>query len=75
MPFTVHAHWDNEAKVWWAESEDIHGLVAEAESFDGLKADILAIVPELMRLNNQPTGHRIEVHLVAERVEDLSVSA
>jgi predicted RNase H-like HicB family nuclease len=31
----VDAHWDSEAGVWVAESEDIPGLVTEAESMNG----------------------------------------
>jgi predicted RNase H-like HicB family nuclease len=30
--FTVTAMWDSEAAVWVAESEDMPGLVTEAES-------------------------------------------
>jgi hypothetical protein len=38
--FNVKAHWDTEARVWWAESDDVPGLVAEAESHDQLVADL-----------------------------------
>jgi predicted RNase H-like HicB family nuclease len=30
--FTVTAEWDSEAAVWVAESEDVPGLVTEAEN-------------------------------------------
>ena len=52
MPkFTVKAHWDAEAQVWWAESDDVPGLVAEAETHDALVEDLRQLVPELLELN------------------------
>ena len=32
--FQVKAHWDEEAKVWWGESNDVPGLCVEAFTFD-----------------------------------------
>ncbi|HUY15754.1 MAG TPA: DUF1902 domain-containing protein, partial [Terriglobia bacterium] len=34
--YHVQARWDPEAEVWVAESEDVPGLVAEAESPNAL---------------------------------------
>jgi hypothetical protein len=34
--FRVLAHWVEEARVWWAESVDIKGVVAEADTLEGL---------------------------------------
>ena len=74
MPFLVRAHWDREANVWWAESDDILGLVAEADTVEGLVDDIRAIVPDLMQMNAQTITGAIDIHLVADRVEDISVA-
>ena len=49
--YEVDARWDSEAGVWVAESEDIPGLVTEAESMNGLVAKIRLLVPELFELN------------------------
>ena len=36
MTIQVRAFWDEEAKVWVAESDDVPGLVTEAPSVDQL---------------------------------------
>lgn len=51
--YLVTAVWDPEAGVWVAESEDIPGLVAEAESLNVLTEKIHALVPELLELNGK----------------------
>ncbi len=43
--FKVRAHWDADARVWWAESDDVPGLVAEAETSDGLLVELRHIIP------------------------------
>lgn len=48
----VKAEWDSEAKVWVAESEDVPGLAAEAESPDSLLAKLKILIPELLELND-----------------------
>ncbi|MCI0430739.1 MAG: DUF1902 domain-containing protein [Rhodospirillales bacterium] len=49
--FEVRAHWDAEAGVWWAESDDIPGLVTEAKTFDDLVSNVCALIPDLLELN------------------------
>ena len=48
---TINATWDSEAKVWVAESEDVPGLVTEAESAEALLAKLRVLIPELLELN------------------------
>ena len=50
--YEVVAAWDEEARVWVATSDDIPGLVTEAESQDSLIARLQAIVPELLEMNS-----------------------
>jgi len=50
----IRAHWDADAAVWWAESEDIPGVVAEAATMEALIADLRSLVPELIKLNGVP---------------------
>ncbi len=43
--YQVKAHWDEEAKVWWSESDDIPGLCVEALTFEELEkclSDLIA---------------------------------
>ena len=49
--YEVEARWDSEAGVWVAESDDIPGLVAEAESMNALVEKVRVLVPELFELN------------------------
>ena len=48
----VAATWDSEAKVWVAESEDVPGLIAEANSPESLLEKLKTSVPELLELND-----------------------
>ncbi len=50
-PYLVVAEWDNEARVWVATSDDIPGLVAEAEDRERLVRRLQQRVPELLALN------------------------
>ena len=49
--YRVRAEWDSEAGVWVAESRDVPGLVAEAESPNGLAKKLRILIPELLQLN------------------------
>ena len=66
----VHAYWDSEAKVWWTESDDIPGLVTEASTFEKLIENILALAPDLIKLNNV-TDDDIPISVKAHRVEHI----
>jgi len=48
----VHAYQDHRKGGWWAESDDIPGLVTEAETFAELVDRVAAIFPELCSGNN-----------------------
>lgn len=67
----VKATWDDEAKVWVAESTDIEGLATEAETVEELRAKIFAMIPELLALNGAnglvPELPEIPVHLMIEQ--------
>lgn len=67
---TVYAYWDSDARVWWAESDDVPGLVTEARTFDALVKRVLAVLPELLELNGIAASTReMPVHVVAERTD------
>ena len=70
--FNVLAHWDAQAQVWWAESEDVPGLVAEAATHDKLIEDLRQIIPELLGLNCPDMDDRAHtLHIVSDQVEDM----
>lgn len=49
--YEILAQWDGEAGVWVAESEDVPGLVAEADSPNVLAQKLRILIPELLELN------------------------
>jgi len=71
----IRAHWDAEAAVWWAESEDIPGVVAEAATLEALIADLRSLIPELIKLNAVPHPDRIEISITAHRTEAIELAA
>jgi len=55
-PRRVDAAWDDEASVWVATSDDIPGLVTEADTLEELRSKLADLVPELLAEN----GHAPE---------------
>ena len=55
--YNVQARWDGEGGVWVAESDDVPGLVAEAESPNALAKKLRVLIPELLEVNGAlPAG-------------------
>ncbi len=54
--YNVRARSDSEGGVWVAESEDVRGLVAEAESPNVLARKLGVLIPELLELNGALEG-------------------
>jgi predicted RNase H-like HicB family nuclease len=52
--YHIQARWDSEGGVWVAESEDVPGLVAEAESPNARAKKLRVLIPELLELNGAP---------------------
>ena len=51
--YTVLLTWDDEARVWIAESDDIPGLILESESLDTLMERVKTAGPELLELSGR----------------------
>jgi predicted RNase H-like HicB family nuclease len=49
---TVLAFFDAEAQVWVAESDDVPGLITEADSVEQLIANLRVLIPELLEEND-----------------------
>jgi len=73
--FRVKAHWDDKAAVWWAESEDVRGLVAESATLEGLLEDIKHLVPDLLELNHGTSAREVQIQLLADRIENVLIAA
>jgi hypothetical protein len=62
----VRAEWDEEASVWVATSTDIAGLAAESPTLEALRVKVLAMIGELIELNDVYSDLReIPVHIMA----------
>ena len=59
--YLVNAAWDAEASVWVASSDDVPGLVTEAETLEKLEAKLQIMVPELLEANmaSRILSHRL----------------
>jgi predicted RNase H-like HicB family nuclease len=61
--YEVLAQWDSEAAVWVAESEDVPGLVAEAESPNLLAQKLKILIPELLEANGVSSEGPVQFHV------------
>ena len=59
----VRMHRDNETGGWWADSDDIPGLISEAPTYNSLRARVWMVVPELCQANGIDLGnHYLSFH-------------
>ncbi len=65
----VHAHWDDEARVWVPSSDDVPGLVTEAATTEELISKLKVMIPELMSLNNKSPAGPVPFELLTRRFE------
>ena len=73
--FEIRAESDGEAGVWWCSDDEL-SLTTEASTFEQLVARVLEIVPDIAAANGLAApGDEIEVHVIAERVQSVSVVA
>ncbi len=49
--YVINATWDEDAKVWVAVSDDVPGLVAEADDMTQLMNKLKVLIPELLEAN------------------------
>jgi len=68
---TIRAHWDGEASVWLATSDDVPGLVVEADTWPGMINEVELILPELLEVAGQG-GERLSLTFKAEEHRDLA---
>jgi len=70
---TIQARWDGEASVWLATSDDVPGLVVEAETWPGMINEVELILPELLEVAGQG-GDRLSLTFKAEEHRDLATA-
>ncbi len=62
----VKAVWDPEASVWVATSNDVPGLVTEAQTIEEMVEKLKVIIPELLESNGVQGGNEIPFKLLGE---------
>jgi predicted RNase H-like HicB family nuclease len=50
-PIVVHADWDKDAGVWVATTQDLRGLVTEADTIEALRAKLPGMILDLLEEN------------------------
>ena len=70
--YEIRAQWDGEAGVWVAESDDVPGLVAEADSPKVLDQKLRTLIPELLELNGVVRDRTASFHVLYQH-EDSGV--
>ena len=70
--YEIRAQWDGEAGVWVAESDDVPGLVAEADSPKVLVQKLRTLIPELLELNGAIHNRTATFHVLYQH-EDSGV--
>jgi predicted RNase H-like HicB family nuclease len=73
---TVNAEWDSEAKVWVATSDDVPGLITEADTLEVLADKLSILIPELLEANGISIDSAIRempINLIAHREHLISL--
>lgn len=66
----IKAFWDSEARVWVAESDDVPGLITEADTMERLVDKLHVLIPELLQENGMSReGQEIPFNIHSERKE------
>lgn len=65
----IDARWDHEARVWLATSEDVPGLVVEADSWPGMISEVRLILPDLLELAGQEVDRLALTFRAEERLD------
>ena len=50
---TIRARWDGEANVWLATSDEVPGLVVEADTWPTMINEAQLVLPELLEVSGQ----------------------
>jgi Domain of unknown function (DUF1902) len=64
----IDARWDADASVWIATSNDVAGLVVEAETWPAMIEEVRLVLPDLIELSGERSDNlsltfRAEEHL------------
>jgi uncharacterized protein DUF1902 len=69
---TINARWDDEAGVWLATSNDVAGLVVEADTWPAMIEEVRLVLPELLEVSGQASD---ELSLIFKAEEHLDLAS
>lgn len=65
----VNALWDDEAEVWVATSDDVHGLATEAQTREHLMEKRRGLVPQLLEVSGLQVDDEVPLEGLGRRFE------
>ena len=68
---TIDARWDGEASVWIATSQDVPGLVVEADTWPSMIQEVRLVLPDLLELSGR-INEKLSLTFKAEEHLDLA---
>jgi uncharacterized protein DUF1902 len=68
---TIQARWDGEASVWLATSEDVPGLVVEADTWPAMINEVQLVLPDLLEVSGL-SADKLSLTFKAEEHLDLA---
>jgi predicted RNase H-like HicB family nuclease len=74
----VEVFWDEETQVWVASSNDVPGLITEANTMEHLMQKLKIVIPELLHANgllDEPGTIDIPIHLLGKWDEVIKTHA
>jgi len=74
-PFLIRVDWDDQARVWTADSDDVPGLATEADTVEALNHKLREMIPELLALNGVPVSGDIAYELLIRRFDSINADA
>jgi hypothetical protein len=66
---TIDARWDAEASVWIATSNDLAGLVVEADTWPAMIEEVRLVLPDLLGLSGERNDNLSLTFRAEERLE------
>jgi len=66
---TIDARWDSEASVWIATSNDVVGLVVEADTWPAMIEEVRLVLPDLLELAGQRGDNLLLTFRAEEHLE------
>jgi predicted RNase H-like HicB family nuclease len=69
----VRATWDQEESVWVAESEDVPGLITQADTLEALQKRLPGIVQDLLGADGDGEEVEVPIELIAHASSRVTV--